>query len=127
MRLAPSCPADRQQVLIFSMRWIMKTRPRWFVARLAGLPMLALLAASVPGRGQPAPPTAPNPQAPVLNMPVPLGMQRGPSMDLALAGASPAEPTGLWTSFPAAIAVPTDKNNGKDAGKLRVHLEVPKD
>jgi hypothetical protein len=105
----------------------MKTRPRWFVARLAGPAMLALLAASVPGRAQPVPPTAPNPQAPVLNMPVPLGMQRGTSMELTLTGANLAEPTGLWTSFPAAITIPTDKNNGKDAGKLRVHLEVPKD
>src|SRR5260370_13246787 len=105
----------------------MKTRPRWFVARVAGPGMLALLAASVPGRAQPVPPTPPNPQAPVLNMPVPLGMQRGTSMELTLSGANLAEPTGLWTSFPAAITIPTDKNNGQEAGKLRVHLQGPND
>ncbi len=48
-------------------------------------------------------------------------------MDLTLTGTNLAEPTGLWTSFPAKVTIPTDQNNGKDETKLRVHLEVPKD
>src|SRR5262249_55209137 len=38
-----------------------------------------------------------------------------------------AEPTGLWTSFPAKVTIPTEANNGKDNAKLRVGLEVPAD
>ncbi|MFL5246148.1 MAG: pre-peptidase C-terminal domain-containing protein [Gemmataceae bacterium] len=76
--------------------------------------------------GQP-PPVAPNPQAPTLNMPAPMGMQRGTKLDLTLTGTNLADPTGLWTSFPAKAAIPTDNNNGKDNGKLRVQLEVPGD
>jgi hypothetical protein len=78
------------------------------------------------GRAQ-VPPVAPNPLAPTLNMPTPLGVQRGVPLDLTLTGANLAEPTGLWTSFPAKVTIPTDKNNGKDNGSLRVRLEVPKD
>jgi hypothetical protein len=77
-------------------------------------------------RGQ-APPVAPNPQAPTLNVPVPLGIQRGVPLELTLTGTNLAEPTGLWTSFPAKVTIPTDKNNGKDNANLRVNLEVPKD
>src|SRR5207249_4750568 len=71
--------------------------------------------------------TPPNPQAPTLNMPMPLGIQRGTAMELTLTGTNLAEPTGLWTSFPAHVTIPTDNNNGKDNAKLQVHLEVPKD
>jgi hypothetical protein len=78
------------------------------------------------GRSQP-PPVAPNPQAPTLNMPAPLGVQRGVPLDLTLTGANLAGPKALWTGFPAKVTIPTDKNNGKDNGSLRVHLEVPKD
>ncbi len=73
------------------------------------------------------PPSAVNPQAPVLNPAVPLGMQRGTTLDLTLTGSNLAEPTGLWTSFPAKVTIPTAGNNGKDNGKLLVRLEVPKD
>src|SRR5205807_4147099 len=58
---------------------------------------------------------------------VPLGIQRGETMELTLTGTNLADPTGLWTSFPANVSIPTDNNNGKDNAKLRVHLEVPKD
>src|ERR1700687_3767511 len=74
-----------------------------------------------------APPTPPNPQAPVLAMPAPMGMQRGTSLELNLTGTTQAEPTALWTSFPAKITIPTDNNNGKEPTKLRVKLEVPAD
>ncbi len=68
-----------------------------------------------------------NPQAPVLKSAFPLGMQRGTTLDLTLTGSNLAEPTGVWTSFPAKTTIPSDGNNGKDNGKLVVRLEVPKD
>jgi hypothetical protein len=81
---------------------------------------------TAPGQ-KPAPPAKPNPQAPTLNMPNPLGVKRGTTLELSLTGTNLANPTGLWTSFPAKVTIPTDNNNGKDNAKLRVVLEVPKD
>src|SRR5215469_11918800 len=72
-------------------------------------------------------PPAPNPQAPTLKPVAPSGMRRGTTLELTLTGANLAGPTGLWTSFPAKVTIPTDANNGKDNGKLRVRLDVPKD
>jgi hypothetical protein len=69
----------------------------------------------------------PNPQAPNIAMPSPLGIQRGSSLELTLTGTNLAEPTGLWTSFPAKVTIPTDNNNGRDNAKLRVHIEVAKE
>jgi hypothetical protein len=65
-----------------------------------------------------------NPLAPNLAMPAPMGMQRGTSLELILTGTNLADPTALWTSFPAKVTIPTDNNNGKDNAKLRVRLEV---
>jgi hypothetical protein len=79
------------------------------------------------GQAQKPAPLPVNPQAPVLKPAVPPGMQRGTTLELTLTGSNLAEPTGLWTSFPAKVVIPTDNNNGKDNGKLRVRLEVPKD
>src|SRR5262245_5860601 len=76
---------------------------------------------------QPPKPPVPNPQAPTLNPVAPLGMQRGTKLELTLTGTNLADPTGLWTSFPAKTSFPTDANNGKDNTKLRVLLEVPAD
>ena len=87
---------------------------------------LLLLWAGI-GRAQQPGAIPPNPQAPVLKPPVPLGMQRGSTLDLTLTGTNLAEPTGLWTSFPAKVVIPTEGNNGKDNAKLLVRLEVPKD
>jgi hypothetical protein len=90
--------------------------------------LLTILILTTDARAQKAPALIPpNPEAPTLNMPVPLGVQRGMALDLTLTGTNLAEPTGLWTSFPATVTIPTDHNNGKDNAKLRVHLEVPKD
>src|SRR5215510_3210857 len=75
---------------------------------------------------QPKPPP-PNPNAPNLNMPGPMGMQRGTALDLLLTGGNLANPTGFWTSAPAKVAIPTTDKNGTDAGKLTVRLEVPAD
>src|SRR5262249_33778891 len=67
------------------------------------------------------------PQAPTLNVPVPMGIQRGTALEVTLTGANLAEPVNVWTSFPAKTTIPTDNNNGKDGGKLRVKFEVPAD
>lgn len=64
------------------------------------------------------------PQAPTLGPVLPLGIQRGTSLELVLAGTNLADPVSLWTSFPAQVSFPADNNNGKDAAKLRVKLEV---
>lgn len=78
-----------------------------------------------PGNAQkPAPPPA---GAPTLNMTAPLGIQRGTSLEVTLTGTDLASPTALWTSFPAKVVIPTDHNNGKDAAKLRVRLDVAGD
>src|SRR5207244_2652517 len=64
------------------------------------------------------PPVAPNPQAPVLAAPGPLGIQRGTSLEITLTGTNLAGPTGVWTSFPAKVTIPTDNKNGTDNTKL---------
>lgn len=74
-----------------------------------------------------AAPVAVSPQSPTLNVAFPLGAQRGQTIELNLTGTNLADPTALWTSFPAKVTIPTDMNNGKDAAKLRVKLEVPAD
>jgi hypothetical protein len=76
---------------------------------------------------KPPPPVKPNPLAPVLAAPAPLGMQRGTSLELTLTGTNLAGPTGLLTSFPCKVTIPTDNKNGLDNAKLRVKLEVPAD
>jgi hypothetical protein len=90
---------------------------------------LALLALALagPATAQQPPPVAPNPMAPVLKPVVPLGMQRGTTLDVTLTGANLADPTGVWASFPAKVTIPTEGNNGKESGKLVVRLEVPAD
>jgi hypothetical protein len=87
---------------------------------------LALLAAASRAVAQPPPPK-PNPAAPVLKPVAPYGAQRGTAIDLTLTGQNLADPTGLWTDFPCKVTIPPDNNNGKDAAKLLVHLEIPKD
>jgi hypothetical protein len=79
-------------------------------------------------RAQPkAAPVAVAPQAPTLNVAFPLGAQRGQTIEFNLTGTNLVDPTALWTSFPAKVTIPTDMNNGKDAAKLRVKLEIPAD
>ncbi len=88
-----------------------------------------LLGALLLGLGSPAsaqPPTV-DPAAPVLNQPFPMGMQRGTALDLTLTGSNLNDPVQVLTSFPASVTIPTENNNGKDAGRLLVRLEVPKD
>jgi hypothetical protein len=56
-----------------------------------------------------------------------VGVQRGTNLDLTLTGTNLGDPTGVWTSFPAKVTIPTEGNNGKDQTKLLVKIEVPKD
>jgi hypothetical protein len=74
---------------------------------------------------KPPPPIPPNPLAPTVAMPFPMGMQRGTTLEVVLTGTNLAGPTGLYTSFPAKVTIPTDNKNGLDNTKLRVRLEVP--
>jgi hypothetical protein len=92
---------------------------------LLAIALVIVLALDAPA--QPPPPAVPDPQAPTLNMPAPVGIQRGTGLDLTLTGTNLADPVTLWTSFPARVSIPTDQNNGKDNAKLRVRLAVPGD
>lgn len=86
---------------------------------------LSLMVPSVSWGQQKPPP--PNPNAPVLNMPFPMGAQRGAAIDLLLNGGKLADPTGFWIGFPAKITIPTTDKNGTDNANLKVRLEVPAD
>ncbi len=74
---------------------------------------------------QPPPAVQPNPQAPTIAAPFPMGMQRGTALDLTLTGANLADPVQVLTSFPGKVSFPGE--GVKDAGKLAVRLEAPKD
>ena len=91
------------------------------------LTALLTLAAASRIEAQMPPVVAPNPAAPVLSAPFPLGIQRGTTLDLTLTGSNLATPTGIVTNIPGKVSIPTEKNNGKEAGKLLVRLEVPRD
>src|ERR1700724_561261 len=93
------------------------------------LPRFLILAAGCLFAGPLAaqPPAPANPRAPTVAALPALGMQRGTTVDLTLTGTNLQDPTGLWTSFPAKVTIPTDANNGKAPTPLRVKLEVPKD
>ena len=95
--------------------------------RLSRFAAVAAVLCFAAAAGAQPPPAKPNPAAPVLKPVTPHGAQRGTTIDLTLTGQNLADPTGLWTDFPAKVTIPPDNNNGKDAGKLLVRLEVPKD
>jgi hypothetical protein len=96
--------------------------------RVACLAMLLVLLQDKEGWGQKAPPLAkPNPQAPVLDLIGPAGMQRGTTLEITLTGKNLAGPTGVSTSFPAKVTIPSDMKNGLEENRLRVRLEVPAD
>jgi hypothetical protein len=80
------------------------------------------------GSAQKKKPPAGPPQAPVVNMPVPMGVQRGTTLELNLTGANLSDPVAVATSIPGAkVTIPTDNNNGTDNAKLKVNIEVPKE
>jgi len=103
-----------------------RLRPIWPFAALLAVIALSHQDGTITAQ-QKAGPITPPPQAPTLNVPFPLGIQRGQSLELNLTGTNLTDPTALWTSFPAKATFPTDMNNGKDAAKVRVKLEVPAD
>lgn len=86
-----------------------------------------LFLATMPGTAQKkALPPARNPAAPQISPLVPLGIQRGATIELAITGSNLAGPLQLLTTIPQAnTTIPTDSGNGKDAAKLRAFLAVP--
>jgi hypothetical protein len=110
-------------LIFFRTRSIMNVRSSLPLRALFVL--VSLLAVFEATLAQPPQPVKPNPQAPTIGVPVPLGMKRGTVFELTLTGTNLAGPTALWTSFPCKATFPTDNNNGKDNTKLRVRLVVP--
>lgn len=74
----------------------------------------------------PAPLVPPPPQAPTIQLPQPMGARRGETVEIVLTGTHLSEPTALL-GIPAKVSFPSDGNNTKDPGKLRVRLDVPPD
>jgi hypothetical protein len=64
-------------------------------------------------------------QPPTIDMPFPMGVQRGTTVELTLTGTHLQEPLGVLASFPVKAMFPTENNNGKEPGKLLLRLEVP--
>ena len=93
---------------------------------VAGLVSLAVHQGTATAQPKATPITV-APQAPTINAALPLGVARGQALELTLTGTNLADPTGLWTSFPAKVTIPADMNNGKDAAKVRVKIEVSAD
>lgn len=90
--------------------------------------LVSLFFCSAPGWAQKPPPPQPvNPQAPVITMAGPLGMQRGGALELTITGTNLAGATGLFTGFPAKVTIPTDNKNLENNAQLKVKLEVPAD
>src|SRR5262245_15512636 len=106
----------------------MRMRTIFQICSVIPLSLFVCLGSPSAALGQkPPPPVPPNPQAPVLALPAPMGMQRGTALDLVLTGANIAGPTALWTGFPSKITIPADDKNSQDNSKLKVRLEVPAD
>ena len=103
-----------------------RRRPVWPLLTLLAIVVITYQDRSLTAQPKAGPILVP-PQAPTLNPPFPFGVQRGQSIELTLAGANLNDPVALWTSFPAKATFATDMNNGKDAGSVRVKLEVPAD
>jgi hypothetical protein len=91
------------------------------------LSLATLVLAASATQAQPLPPFPPNPLAPVLQPPVPLGIQRGTTLDLTLTGTNLADPTAVWTNLPGRVSIPADGKNGKDPTKFVAKVEVAKD
>jgi len=98
----------------------------WNVQAVLTLGIALLLTADTTAQKQKPPPGPANP--PNINMPFPMGAQRGTTLELNLTGANLADPVVLATSIPGAkVTIPADNNNGKDNAKLKVTIEVPKE
>ncbi|GIW80757.1 MAG: hypothetical protein KatS3mg105_2564 [Gemmatales bacterium] len=99
----------------------------WFCRSGILLSICSALAPTAQSRGQ-AVKVPPNPQAPLINMPMPMGIQAGTRLELQLTGTRLNHPLAVWTDIPhAKVAIPMDNKNGTDPSKLRLSFEVPKD
>src|SRR5271155_3708905 len=87
---------------------------------------LSLTGRQLDAQKQPGP-VAINPQAPTLSGLSTTGIQRGTTLEITLTGTNLANPTGVLTSFPAAVTIPEEGKNGKEPGQLHIRLEVPVD
>jgi hypothetical protein len=67
-------------------------------------------------------------QAPTLSVLNPSGGQRGGTVDVTVSGANLVGAHAIWTNLPATASIPADlPNNGKDAGRVVVRLQIPAD
>ena len=73
---------------------------------------------------QKAVPFPANAAAPTIKPIFPAGAKRGSSITLNLTGTNLAGPLKFLSSFPCKASIPTDNNNGKDATKLAVKVEI---
>src|SRR5262245_32866426 len=110
------------------MRYQYRSPHRYPFLVLCAMLALSSLLSVTPSTDAQKPGIPANPVAPVVAMPAPMGMQRGTTMELLLTGTNLADPVALLTTIPGLkAAFPTDNNNGKDATKLRIQLEMPKE
>ena len=65
-----------------------------------------------------------NAGAPTLKPIFPAGAKRGSSITLNLTGTNLAGPVKFLSSFPCKATFPTENNNGKDAAKLAVKIDI---
>src|SRR5262245_24024255 len=67
-------------------------------------------------------------QAPTISFVSPSGGQRGSSVDVTINGSALAGACALWTDLPVSATAPQDiANNGKEAGKVVVRVQIPPD
>ncbi len=102
---------------------------RQFVALLFAISALTLCGDTLPvaAQAKKAGPSLTSPQSPKINFPNLSGARRGTVVEVTITGNNLTDPVAVWTSFPAKATFPTDMNNGKVAGKLRIKLDVPAD
>lgn len=65
-----------------------------------------------------------NAAAPTLKPIFPSGAKQGSTVTINLTGTNLAGPIKILTSFPCKASIPTENNNGKEATKLAVKLEI---
>jgi hypothetical protein len=67
-------------------------------------------------------------QAPSLTALNPPGGQRGATVDVTISGGALAGATSIWTDLPISATIPPEiPNNGKEAGKIVLRVQIPPD
>ncbi len=92
----------------------------------SALTLTVALALPLGSWSQDPPKPAPAP-GPYIEAVTPCGVQRGTTVELELSGKELSNPIAVWTSFVGKVTVPTDRDNGKAGGKVRIAVEIPKD